>query len=912
MSQKDVLERLLEGRRKLLATSPDSLSGRALLLENTRIVDEAVRGIYELAAQKALEGGQETGGRRQGAGDRGQGARSRNAAGPDSSEAPSGKRRGDGAVAIIATGGYGRNELSPFSDIDIAFIPAEEDHPFADRLLREAFRLVVEIFLDNTDLQVGYAFRPVTDIPFLDHETKTALLDARVVAGSEEIGELLQGELMGRLDVAGFLREKVLERRAARTRAQSSLYSLEPNVKEGPGGLRDFQAAVWIARVKNGLQSGDALSQLMETGLLDAEEAAALEAALEFLWRLRNWLHLTARRKQDIFAQEYHDRAARELGASSADDLLERYYRHAEVVHHFSDKVSEALLEGRLELGDGFWAEGRKIFAELGHLQSRPQLLLRPFQLMHQYGFGLSQQVARRVEKTAARLDEEAMRSAEASSAFLSVLTSGAEAGRLLRKMHELGLLERYLPELGRVMRLAPSEPGHTLTVGEHCIVVAEHISSLTDPEADKPTQLADAMGQISDQEALILAALLHDVGKAAADRDHCEAGAELAREAAARMGFDAERAQRVGKLVREHLALPRTSLLRDTRDPATIRDVVEAVGDPETLHMLYLLAWADGRAVDQRAFGGPEARRFGTLSAAPGRAESATPSGVEGRLLDELYFRALGSMTAREEPVSVERMRAHLRSQLAAERISDAAVRQLLDSMPPRYLLNTPLSEISRHARFLEQLQATGKPVIDFGQQPARPQVGPDFTELTVCTYDDPQPGLLSKIAGALFANEVDISSARVFTSSSAPPVALDTLWISVRRQPVSEARASRIEQDLRQVLSGQLSVQELVRQRASPPEKLEPERLAARNDLSEDHTVIELVAGDRRGLLYLTTAVLSRRGLDIHSANIATWQGKAEDTYYVTLRGGGKVPDEQLDGLCEKLRAMLAQSFA
>jgi [protein-PII] uridylyltransferase len=226
--------------------------------------------------------------------------------------------------------------------------------------------------------------------------------------------------------------------------------------------------------------------------------------------------------------------------------------------------------------------------------------------------------------------------------------------------------------------------------------------------------------------------------------------------------------------------------------------------------------------------------------------------------------------------------------------------------------VLNTPLGEISRHARFLEQLQATGRPVIDFEQEPASGQAGSDFTEMTVCTYDDPQPGLLSKMAGTLFANEVDISSARVFTSSSPRPVALDTLWISVRRQPVSEARASRIEQDLLQVLSGQLSVQELVRQRTNPPEKLEPERLEARNDLSEDHTVIELVAGDRRGLLYLTTAVLSRLGLDIHTANIATWQGKADDTYYVTVRGGAKVPDQELEALCEKVRVLLAAPFA
>jgi [protein-PII] uridylyltransferase len=888
MSQKDILERLLEGRRKLLATPPDVVSGRAFLLENAGIVDEAVKGIHELAARKAAEAlpGHEG----------------------EATQEPGAQ------VATVATGGYGRQELSPFSDIDIAFVPIEEDHPFADRLLREAFRLIVEIFLDNTDLQVGYAFRPVSDVPLLDHKTKTALLDARPVAGAEEIGGVLQAELLRHLHVAGFLREKVLERHEARSRAQSSLHFLEPNVKEGPGGLRDFHAAMWIARVRNRLQGGasarsaspspdpgappreesrggDALALLVGAGLLESEERAALEAALEFLWRLRNWLHLTARRKQDIFAREYHDRAARELGAGSAEDFLERYYRHAEVVHHFSERVSEALLESKLDLGDGFWAEGRRLFGAEAELEARPELALRPFQLMHQYGFGLSQQVARSLEKAARLLGEEARRSPEASSAFLSVLTSGTETGKLLRKMHEMGLLESYLPELGQAMRLAPREAGHTLTVGEHCIVVAEYVSSLADPEAEKPTQLADAMGQVSDQEALILAALLHDAGKAAADRDHCEAGAELGAQAALRMGFDAERAQRVGKLVREHLMLPRISRVRDTRDPATVRDVVEAVGDPETLHMLYLLAWADGRAVEQKTFGGPEAR-----------------------LLDELYFRALGSMTAREEPVSVERMRAHLRSQLAAERISDAAVRQLLDTMPPRYVLNTPLPEISRHARFLEQLQATGEPVIDFEHEPARAsggQVGGDFTELTVCTYDDPQPGLLSKIAGTLFANEADISSARVFTSSSASPVALDTLWISVRRQPVSEARANRIEQDLRRVLSGQLSVQELVQQRAGQPQKLEPERLAARNDLSEDHTVIELVAGDRRGLLYLTTAVLSRVGLDIHTANIATWQGKAEDTYYVTLRGGAKVPDEQLQAVCKKVRAMLARPF-
>jgi [protein-PII] uridylyltransferase len=647
LAQKDILERLLEGRRKLLATAPAKITGRAFLLEHARLVDEAVRGIYELAASEAREASTKA----RPARDDGR----RRKAGREREEGTGQARLPIGdEVAIVATGGYGRHELSPFSDIDIAFVPAEEDHPFADRLIRKAFQLVVEIFLDKTDLHVGYAFRPVSDVPLLDHKTKTALLDARVVAGSEEIGKLLRSGLMRHLDVAGFLRENVLERHAARSRAQASLHCLEPNVKEGPGGLRDFQAAVWMARVRNGIGGADsadvrggergALAELVTVGLVEREEADRLEAALEFIWTLRNWLHLTAKRKQDIFAREYHERAARELGAPSTEGFLEMYYCHAEVVHRFSNRVAEALLESRLDLGDGFWAEGGKIFAREADIEARPQILLRPFQLMQQYGFEPSLPLAECVERMAGRLDEEARRSPLAASAFLSALSSGADAGRLLREMYELGVLERYLPELGRVMRLVPRESGHTLTVGEHCIVVAEYLSSLADPDTEKASQLADAMAQVLDREALLVAGLLHDAGKGLADKDHSDAGAELARQAALRMGFDAERSERVGKLVREHLTLPRTSRLRDTRDPLTIRDVAEVVGDPETLHMLYLLAWADGRAVDQRAFGGPEARRF-----------------------DELYFRALAAMTAREGPLSVERMRARLRTQLVA-----------------------------------------------------------------------------------------------------------------------------------------------------------------------------------------------------------------------------------------------------
>lgn len=841
-----------DGRRALLATPLTEVSGQALLEEHTRLIDETLRQIYAMAWDKAM------------------------------ASFAAHFVEGETEVALVATGGYGRKELSPFSDIDIAFVPSEEDNPFLDAVIKEAFRLIVKIFIDAMKLEVGYGFRTVSDCPTFDHETKTSLLDGRLIIGSRKLFGQLRRALLTHIDAVAFLQEKSQERRDVAHRARASLYALEPNLKEGVGGLRDIHAAMWMAQAMFLCQDRHPLTELERQGVVSAEDCERLVMAREFLCTVRNYLHLRAQRKSDVLFADLHDAIARDFhyegrGAEPAQRFLADYYRHAEHVHLFLRKVTRRLMEGTLPLGAHFQAVRQRIQAVRPHvLWEKPARVLRVFEYVQRYGFEVDAELDRLIEDVAPMIDEEVRAAPEAREAFLAIMGQPADAGKILRQMRDSGVLTRFIPELEPFMYLAPADPSHELTVGEHSLVALDYLGALTRP-TDSEHPLREAANDINDWEVLTLAVLLHDIGKLDPQGDHCLAGAAMARRIGERLGLEAHRVALLEKLVREHLLLARASRLFDIDSPSTLQSIASTVGDATTLKMLYLLSHVDTRAVGSKGY-----------------------TSMDLRLLDELYLRVLNALMEAEGAdwdARAEQERQRVRLELR-HLMSEETLRQLCDTLPASYVVNTPLPTIAVHLKLLDRLPAE-RVIADFYHAP-----GDDFTELTICAYDDPEPGLLSKICGTLFANNVDIHTAHVYTLGAGGDIVLDTLWVTRDHRPVSERLAARIGGQLKQVLLGEVSVSALIEKAGKKIHPVHIETLEIRNDLSDDHTVVHVVTENVQGLLYAITRSLAALGLDIHTAKITSWAGKAEDAFYVTTRDGGKVPPTEVERLGAMLR--------
>jgi [protein-PII] uridylyltransferase len=452
----------------------------------------------------------------------------------------------------------------------------------------------------------------------------------------------------------------------------------------------------------------------------------------------------------------------------------------------------------------------------------------------------------------------------EAGQLFLQLLGGSRSVSATLELMVSLGLLQRLIPELEEAFRRVPLEVVHKHTIGYHSLLVAEELDALRATPPEQGGDFRRVFDVIDGPQLLFLAALLHDLGKTAPGSDHSLTGAEMALAICRRLGLDADAAECVSRLIRHHLLMSRTSQLRDLTLPQTIRDFVAVIDRPDLLSLLFLLTYADMKAT-------------GVLSP------------VRVRFLEELFSRAEQALKAQvPEVLDTERLRRYrsrLSRQLSDHRLSEEEIRQHCEGMPVSYLLNTAPDQIAAHVRMVELLRADG-PVVEFPGD-----LGPEISVVTVCTYDDPQPGLLSRIAGVLYAHEIGVHAAQVFTREGDPAVALDTLWLDFHGRALPPLKKMELETDLTAVLRGRPVDEVLANHRKHLPPGLPPERVRFDNDLAEHHTVVEIDAPDQPGLLYRLTRTMARLGWDIHSGRISTTGDRARDAFYVTDRAGAKI---------------------
>ena len=817
--------------------------------------------------------------------------------------------RGQGTgLALIAQGGYGRGELSPYSDIDLLFLHNGRVNPFVQALNERLLHTLWDL-----GLEVGPATRSISDCVRLgesDMKIRTALLDARFLCGDY----LLFGEFSKTLDnkllkkgIGRFIREKLNETIARHKTYGGSVYLLEPEVKEGLGGLRDVQTARWIARAQLKIKD---LDGLVNHGMISAADVVSLKESQDFLLRVRNEMHFATGKHQDQLTFEQQEKVSEALGFQSEGTLrgvevfMRAYYLHAMqicrisdlIVHRVTDcdkpRFSDKLAFGRTLREGVRISKGHLTLTKPEILKNDPSNLIRLFDDGQKYRCRLSHETRELLRGQVDLIDEEFRGSAAANRPFFSILEWKDSVYETLLEMHHSGVLGAFIPEFGRLLCMVLHDAYHTYTVDEHSLMLIQEIERLRagDYEATLPllTQVAREAEKI---ELLYLGMMFHDIGKGFGG-GHSEVGANMVRPIARRMGLNADDGALVEFLVRHHLLMTHTALRRDLEDEKTIFEFAKTMGSVNNLKMLYLLTFADVKAV------GPDVW-----------------NPWKGSLLGELYVKTLnlleeaekGEFPREDVRAVLQRIQGRVRRQLLALPQPEAEVDDFIDAMPDRYFLSTSEAEIPKHFALMEKFR--GKGALFYVEHfPER-----NCSSVVICTQD--RPGLFASITGVLTSLSLDILNARIFTASDGR--ILDVFRISHRGRPelvMADAKWAKFKTVLDHVLDGKSEVVRLVE--AAKPSfyllKRAPKVstvIKIDNHVSDDFSVVEIFTDDRIGVLFTIAHNLHQLGLSIHVAKISTNVDQVADVFYVTESSGEKIAGAER---VEQVRRSLFQSLA
>ena len=802
-------------------------------------------------------------------------------------------------LAVVATGGYGRGMLAPFSDIDLLFITPEQPSP--GTLAAVEFSLY---FLWDLGLKVGHATRSVSECVAeaeRDVTVRTSMIDARHIAGDAGLFEAFTARFVAAcsLRTADFIAAKQIERDLRHRRFGESPFLVEPNIKEGRGGLRDLQTLYWMTRyVFDTRVMGDLVGPNSPGGgILVEREAKHAKRSWDFLWTVRFHLHYVAGRAEERLTFDMQPVIGARMGYTrhGRQDGVERFMRHyfltAREVTRITAVLEPAIVRAALgppalaEKTDaglfeqGFvLADGKLLAAPGRDFHAEPLQMLRMLQIARDRHLQLHPLAIRaliRHERQAGELREDP----EAATLFMDLLTAGQDGSRWLHVLNETGFLGRYIPDWARIVGQMQFDTYHVFTVDEHTIEAVRVLDTLDKGELSDVAPIASGlMEDLQSRRALYVAALLHDIAKGRGG-DHSELGAELALSIGPQLGLSAEETEMVSWLVLQHLLLSQTAFKRDIDDPKTILDVVETIQSPERLKLLLVLTVADMRAVSSRVW-----------------------NGWKATLLRELYARVAevlaGGLATTERDVRVTRAKQAISAELADW--GEAERSYFLGLGYPSYWLGFDPETHLRHARLVREARATGAPLtVQAEPLPARA-----VTEITVYAAD--HAGLFSQIAGALAVAGASIVDARIHTLTNG--MALDTFWVQDAAGGAFDAphRLAKLSVLVEQALSGRLQLSTEIRRmgEALLGRRMRaihvPPRVVVDNRASHTHTVIEVNGRDRPGLLHDVTAAISEQGLQIASAHVTTYGVRAVDVFYVKDVFGLKVEnDRKLAGL-------------
>ena len=794
----------------------------------------------------------------------------------------------EGHLAMVAVGGYGRGELNPYSDVDIMFLhdgtlPVNQVEEFAQKLL---------YVLWDLRLDVGYSVRTAADcveMAAADTTVKTALMDCRQLTGHPALFEALHKTVFTQIlpkSSDSFIKQKIAEMKRRREKYGDTIYLLEPNIKEGEGGLRDLQTALWVARVKFKFEDPH---ELIVKGVISEEELEVYHAALDHLWRLRNELHFHTRRKSDQLNFDLQVHLAAFLGYAdrgkvlAVEDFMRDYYRHSARVEHFASTLVSRCIwrdEGSLKIlgyfvrrpvGDGcFVLKGELIIPDESVVEKNPPMLMRIFELAQKHGATLNIRVKWLIRRSLHLVNDTFRRNREVNQSFMNILRSEKGVTATLRLMHHLEFLNEFIPEFEHIYCKVQHDLYHIYTVDIHTLFAVEQAEQILTGELAASLPLpCEVARQIGKRELLLLAVLFHDIGKGEGG-GHAEKGAAMIPTIARRMGLSRESSERLAFLVRQHLLFAHIAQRRDLSDEKMLLQFARQMETSENLKMLFLLTVADVRAVGSDVW-----------------------TSWKASLLNELYEKAFSILERGnfELEASGERARAIRRAvrELVEYEIPATVAREELRSLPIRYLLSTPVAVIAEQLRLLVSLSERDL-VLQVRHEPDS-----GYSEVTICTFD--VYGLFAMLTGVMAANGMNILGAQINTSKKGK--VLDILQVNSSQglAITDERRWKKVEEDLTNVLHGTLAVEKLVEKRERPtlltaksaPQV--PTRVDIDNEVSDEYTVVDIYTHDKVGLLYLITSTLNRLGLYIGVSKISTKVDQVADVFYVRDIFGHKV---------------------
>lgn len=788
---------------------------------------------------------------------------------------------------FVAVGGYGRRELSLHSDIDVIIL-------FGSRIPADAKKLVESAFYPLWDigLDLGHGIRSIKDCLNLakqEFEVLTSLLDARFICGDPDLFFSLMESLQ----------RKTVSKKAAhfgkwleeRDRIRMATFGdasdlLEPNLKEGIGGLRDYHQILWLSKVFFHLIVP---RDLEYSGILSYREYAELRENLDFIGLVRNHLHRMSGRKNDRLAFEFQERIASVLAFQKRDELLP--------VEQFLSRLHEAMasikslhrsfvrthMPGRVHRKADSRPEKLTPLVEALHgeirltsaaaVSANPDVLMEVFVQVSNLGYPLALESKRVMREFLPLIDDEFRGSGKTAQAFLSILRA-PHAFEALEQMDEVGFLGMLIPEFDHVRGRVQFDSYHLYPVGTHLLRTVKNIKEIG---REKNILLPDILSDVRSPETLLLASLLHDVGKTG--RGHARRGATIAHRFLDRIGHEKDRTDDILFLISHHLLLAETATRRDLNDEKVVVQCARTIGTIERLKMLYLLTWADSKATGPRAWN----------------------DWVEN-LVTELLFKILHTLERKElaTPDASKKIRGNLAQVKKSMdgRVDPAELDSILEAMSPRYLLEREPREMVRHIDVYRNIRRSLAlhPLTAFAFEARKASSGADW-EILFVAMD--RPGLFSDIAGVLALNNINILSAHIYTWRDG--TAVDLFRVEGLMDPLHPDQLwDKAKGDLEKAFAGKLSLAVRLEQKSkpllqSPIKGIHPPEVKVDNESSDFFTLIEVFADDRVGLLYRITHTLFQLGLDIRIAKIATRGDQIADVFYVRDLEGQKLLDQE-----------------
>ena len=806
-------------------------------------------------------------------------------------------------LSLIAVGGYGRGEMAPYSDVDLLFLTPYKITPWAESVIESMLYMLWDL-----KLKVGHASRTVKDCLRLakeDYTIRTSLVEYRHLAGdaglAAELGDRLWDELF-KSTASDFIEAK-LEERATRHRKQGGQrYMVEPNVKEGKGGLRDLQSLFWISKYVNGVKDA---AELVDLGVFTTEEFETFVTAEDFLWAVRCHLHLIADRAADQLTFDMQVSVAAAMGYTDhggrrgVEHFMQAYFRQAthvgeltrifltalEANHTKKEPMLVRLLARRKRAKPPYAIKQNRLTVASERAFFLDKLnMLRIFEEALRTGTLLHPDAMRLISANLDQIDAELRDSKEARQIFLDLLLKHGNPERALRRMNELGVLAAFIPEFAPIVAMMQFNMYHHYTVDEHTIQCISHLAQIERKELIEELPVVSGILERGvNRRVLYVALLLHDIGKGR-DEDHSVLGAQIARKVAPRLGLNKKESETVEWLTRNHLLLSDVAQKRDISEPRTVRGFAKAMKSVERLDLLTALTVCDIRGV------GPD-----------------TWNNWKAVLIRNLYKATKSALQNGLEDLNRETREAEAKRTLRAE-LSDWDSKALKTEVGRHYgpyWQGLPLAAQCVFARLLRDI-SDDEIRIDLMLDEDR-----DATRACFAMVD--HPGLFSRMTGALALVGANVVDARTYTSKDGYATAV--FWVQDNDgNPYEAARLPRLRKMIERTLKGEVVAKDALKDKDKIKKRERafkvPTNISFDNEGSEIYTIIEVDTRDRPGLLYDLTRTLANNHVYIASAVIATYGEQVVDTFYVKDIVGLKFHSEaKRAGLERKLREAITQ---